>query len=173
VPVGLKPLLDTFADTREALHRVAEEFVAPARKPHNEIALRQTPGGFGTPEFEFEGRRMQVRVEGDELVLAGDGSERRTRLASIADGGALLGSGLLPDGVPADRRPLGIDPESARAAGRLLRVRRRALGALSLGAATGRGALVDQPLVRALRHRHRGGLRGGRTARELRRLSRR
>jgi hypothetical protein len=86
VPVGLKPLLDTFADTREALHRVAEELVAPARKPHNEIALRQTPGGFGTPEFEFEGRRMQVRVEGDELVLAGDGSERRTRLASIADG---------------------------------------------------------------------------------------
>jgi hypothetical protein len=112
--VELKPLPDSFAHTRDALHRVAEELVAPARKPHNEIALRRTPDGFGTPEFEFEGRRMQVRVESDELVLASDGEERRTRLDTIADGGALLGPKLLPDGVPAARRPLGIDREAAK-----------------------------------------------------------
>jgi hypothetical protein len=50
------------------LHRVAEQIVAPARKPDNEIALVATPGGFGTPEFDYAGRRQQVRVEGAELV---------------------------------------------------------------------------------------------------------
>jgi hypothetical protein len=109
----LKRLPESFAATRDALHRVAEELVAPARKPHNEIALRQTPGGFGTPEFEFEGRRTQVRVERDELVLARNGDEDRAVLTSIAAGGALLGPALLPDGVPDDDSPLGIDPAAA------------------------------------------------------------
>ncbi len=48
----LSPLPAAFPSTGDALHRVAEQVVAPARKPHNEIALRATPGGFGTPEFE-------------------------------------------------------------------------------------------------------------------------
>lgn len=109
----LKRLPESFAATRDALHRVAEELVAPARKPHNEIALRQTPGGFGTPEFEFEGRRTQVRVERGELVLARNGEEDRAVLTSIAAGGALLGPALLPDGVPDDASPLGIDPAAA------------------------------------------------------------
>jgi hypothetical protein len=109
----LQRLPESFAATRDALHRVAEELVAPARKPHNEIALGQTPGGFGTPEFEFEGRRTQVRVDGAELVLARDGDEERAELTSIAAGGALLGPRLLPDGVPRDDSPLGIDPAAA------------------------------------------------------------
>ena len=45
---ALKPLPSSFATTVAALHRVAAEIVAPARKPDNEIALRATPGGFGT-----------------------------------------------------------------------------------------------------------------------------
>ena len=109
----LKPLPETFVATRDALHRVAEELVAPARKPHNEIALRQTPGGFGTPEFEFEGRRTQVRVDGIELVLARNGDEERAELTRIAAGGALLGPQLLPDGVPDDDSPLGLDSVAA------------------------------------------------------------
>ncbi len=109
----LKRLPESFAATRDALHRVAEELVAPARKPHNEIALRQTPGGFGTPEFEFEGWRTQVRVERDELVLARNGDEDRAVLTSVAAGGALLGPALLPDGVPDDDSRLGIDPDAA------------------------------------------------------------
>jgi hypothetical protein len=113
MPAKLRPLPASFAGTRDALHRVAEELIAPARKPHNEIALRQTPGGFGTPEFEFCGRRMQVRVAGAELVLTAGGEERRAALTTLAEGGALLGPDLLPDGVPDDRTPLEIDPEAA------------------------------------------------------------
>jgi hypothetical protein len=111
--VELKPLPPTFVDTRNALHRVAEELVAPARKPHHEIALRQTPGGFGTPAFEFEGTTTQVRVEGDELVVGRDRAEERVELHSLAAGGALLGPELLPDGVPDDETPLEIDGEAA------------------------------------------------------------
>jgi len=110
----MKPLPGSFAETRASLHRVAEELVAPAQKPQNEIALTQTPGGFGTPPFEFEGRRLQVRVDGTELVLITDGEERRAELESIAAGGELLGSELLPEGVPDDAEALGIDPEAAQ-----------------------------------------------------------
>jgi hypothetical protein len=109
----LRRLPESYATTRDALHRVAEELVAPARKPHNEIALRQTPGGFGTPEFEFEGSRTQVRVEGAVLVLARDGDDDRVELSSMAAGGAFLGSRLLPDGVPDDDSPLGVDAAAA------------------------------------------------------------
>jgi hypothetical protein len=111
--VGLKPLPDDFPQSREALHRVAEELVAPARKPHNEIALTVTPGGFGTPPFEFDGATLQVRVEGTDLVLERDGGEGRTALTSIADAAALLGPELLVDGMPDDDGPLGIDPVAA------------------------------------------------------------
>jgi hypothetical protein len=76
----LAPLPTTFAATREELHRVAEQVVAPARvaATGNEIALEAAPGGFGTPAFPDGGR---VRVDGDELVVEeADGRERRTRL---------------------------------------------------------------------------------------------
>jgi hypothetical protein len=111
--VELKPLPRTFVATRDGLHRVAAELVAPARKPHNEIALRQTTGGFGTPVFDFDGQPAQVRVEGIELVLAHGGHEDRAELRSLAAGGALLGLELLPDGVPDDDAPLDLDAEAA------------------------------------------------------------
>lgn len=76
----LAPLPDDFPATVAALHRVAEEVIAPARKPDNEISLRATPGGFGTPEFEWEGARHQVRVEGAELVREVDGEAEHTPL---------------------------------------------------------------------------------------------
>jgi hypothetical protein len=114
---SLHALPSSFASTREALHQVAEQIVAPGRKPHNEIALRQTPGGFGTPEFEFEGATVQVRVDGAELVVAREGSERRAELSTLAEAGALVGAELLPDGVPDDRTDLAIDPEAAERLG--------------------------------------------------------
>jgi hypothetical protein len=109
----LQPLSDSFVSTREALHRVAEQLVAPARKPHNEIALRQTPGGFGTPPFEFEGATLQVRVEGTRLVVDRDGDAERIALTSLADAGAALGPALLPDGIPHDAATLEIEPVAA------------------------------------------------------------
>ncbi|MGH2924440.1 MAG: hypothetical protein ACRDK1_00550 [Solirubrobacterales bacterium] len=123
----MEKLPDSFVATREALHRVAEEIVAPARKPHNEIALRPTSGGFGTPEFEFEGDRLQVRVEGVDLVLARGGDVTRAPLTSLADAGVLLGPKLLPDGLPTDDAPLGIDPAAAAVLADFYDLARRAL----------------------------------------------
>jgi hypothetical protein len=64
----LEPVPSTFVETRVSLHKVAEAVVAPARKPDNEISLRYTHGGFGTPFFEQDGLDCQVRVEGAELI---------------------------------------------------------------------------------------------------------
>ena len=111
--MGLEPLPDSFVTTRLALHRIAAEVVAPARKPHNEIALTQAPGGFGTPPFEHEGRRLQVRVEGADIVVEEDGDERRAASESVAQAAQLVGADLFPDGAPSDGTALDIDPAAA------------------------------------------------------------
>src|SRR5689334_21296856 len=105
--MSLLPLPPGFASTVNALHRVAEQIVAPARKPDNEIALEAAPGGFGTPEFEYRGQRRQVRVEGAELV---DG-ERRAALTTLEDARALVAD-LVPGG-PLSAEPLHVDAEAA------------------------------------------------------------
>lgn len=110
----LSPLPAGFAWTVASLHRVAEQLLAPARKPDNEIALEPTPGGFGTPEFEFAGRRQQVRVEGTDLVHSCDGEERRAPLDTLAAAGAILAE-LLPGGVELDSAPLAVEADAAAA----------------------------------------------------------
>jgi hypothetical protein len=86
--VELPPLPPTFPQTREELHRVADEVVKPAReKATGEFSLIRTPGGFGTPVF---GEGRQVRVEGTELVFREGGEERREALDVDADGAAAL-----------------------------------------------------------------------------------
>src|SRR5437762_1579273 len=109
----LEPVSADFEPTRLALHKIAEEIVAPARKPHNEIALRHTPGGFGTPRFEFEGAECQVRVEGYELVVERGTEKKRAPLTTPAAAAELVGADLLPDVPPTDTEPLGIDPAAA------------------------------------------------------------
>jgi hypothetical protein len=79
----LEALPASFKDTREALHRVAEAIVAPARKPESEIALRYTRGGFGTPFFEEGGADCQVRVEHGELVRQRAKEESRESLPDV------------------------------------------------------------------------------------------
>lgn len=86
----LSPLPNRFSETVSELHRVAEEVVAPARKPDNEIALEPTPGGYGTPQFEWEGATHQVRVEGTDLVRETDGEQQREALGVDADAAAVL-----------------------------------------------------------------------------------
>jgi hypothetical protein len=79
----LEPLPATFADTQVALHTIAEGVVAPARQPPNEIALRFTHGGFGTPFFEQDGADCQVRVEHGELVRQTGMTETRESLPGV------------------------------------------------------------------------------------------
>jgi hypothetical protein len=79
----LEPLPPSFAETRVALHKIAEAVVAPARLPANEIALRYTRGGFGTPFFEQPGADCQVRVEHGELVRQRGNEETREPLPGV------------------------------------------------------------------------------------------
>ncbi len=79
----LEPLPEGFAETRVALHKVAEAVVAPARLPANEIALRYTRSGFGTPFFEQDGADCQVRVEHGELVRQRGREETREPLPGV------------------------------------------------------------------------------------------
>ncbi len=124
--VVLRPLPASFQVTRDALHRVAEAIVAPARvaATGNEIALEATPAGFGTPPFPGGGR---VRVEAADLVVeAPGGTERRGPLTSLPEAAAL--AGLPADGL--DAAPLTVDPEAAIALGALYAFAWDVLGAL-------------------------------------------
>jgi hypothetical protein len=85
----LQPLPDEFATTRAALQRVAVHIVARARsQATGRFGLRVTPGGFGTPEFGDDLRR--VRVSGRSLVVEqGPPGGAASRVVAI-DGASLL-----------------------------------------------------------------------------------
>ena len=110
--MALAPLPSTYGETMRSLHRTAELIVSPARKPDNEISLRATPGGFGTPPFEYGGVQHQVRVEGADLV---DG-DRRAPLTTLEDARAIVAD-LVPG--PLDDAALSVDPAAANALGEL------------------------------------------------------
>jgi hypothetical protein len=99
------------ASTRRALHRVAEEVMAPARERVNgKIGLRYTRGGFGTPFF---GDDVQLRVAGDELVLQTRERERTMTISTLAQLARDLGAEVLPEG-PTDETPLAVDAGASR-----------------------------------------------------------
>jgi hypothetical protein len=79
----LEPLPPNVAETRISLHKIAEAVVAPARKPENEISLRYTRGGYGTPFFREGGADCQVRVEHGELVRQRGSEETREPLPDV------------------------------------------------------------------------------------------
>jgi hypothetical protein len=79
----LEALPQGFAETRDTLHRLAEEVVSAERLPENEIALRWTRGGFGTPYFERDGVDCQVRVEHGELVRQQGAEETRVAVPGV------------------------------------------------------------------------------------------
>jgi hypothetical protein len=138
------PLPSGFGATVAALHRVAELIVAPARKPDNEIALIATPGGFGTPEFEYEGARRQVRVEGTELVQVVGDEVRRAPLTSLAEAASIVAE-LLPQGTDIDDEPLPVDADSAATLATWYRFGDEALTALAATAAA--GAAITEPTL--------------------------
>jgi hypothetical protein len=115
----LEPLPAAFAETRDALHRLAVYVVAPAqRRVNGEIILRATPGGFSTYPF---GDGRVIGVDGAELVVAG----ARHPIGSLNDCARL--AGIAPDvgqqeqfDVPPHGdldEPLRVDAAAARALG--------------------------------------------------------
>jgi hypothetical protein len=101
-PLG--PLPSGFRSTRHTLHRVAEELLKPKRvlETGNEIALRFTPGGFGTPPWERgarSGTSGQIRVEGAELVLTEGDEQHHLGIGDLRAEAELLG--LDPAGIEA------------------------------------------------------------------------
>lgn len=127
---SLPPFPAQFESSRRSLHRVAEQIVAPARKPDNEISLRATEGGFGTPSFEHQGVTRQVKVVGAELVYLRGEDERAAPLESLAQAGELVAE-LLPPGGDLDTTPLAIDAAAADALASWLALGQEALTELA------------------------------------------
>jgi hypothetical protein len=85
----LVELPPAFAQTRDALHALAEHVIAPARqRVTGRIGLVATSGGFGTPLF---GDGERVRVEGTELVHEHPGSARRVAITTLGDAARFVG----------------------------------------------------------------------------------
>jgi hypothetical protein len=115
-PKPLRPLPADFDSSRLSLHRVAEHLLMPKRvlETGNEIALRFTPRGFGTPPWErgqASGTDGQIRVEGTEVVLDEGGLQRRVEagdpraeadLIGLESAGIEAGEGLAVDPAAAD-----------------------------------------------------------------------
>ena len=94
---GITEIPPTFAATRDALHSVAEQILAPARAAAtgDEFSLVVTTGGFGTPPLPEGGC---VRVDGLELVVEGaDGQQKRTLLTTLSESAGAVG--LLSEGL--------------------------------------------------------------------------
>lgn len=103
-----------YAQTRTALHAVAEHVLKPAREQANgKIALRFVRGGFGTPYF---GDDVQVSVTGAMLHVVRGGECASTSLTSLAAAADALGDLLGPPPQLADT-PLAIDEAAAAAVG--------------------------------------------------------
>jgi hypothetical protein len=91
----LESIPASFTTTRDSLHALAEQVIAPARYQHDHhIGLHATPGGFGTPQF---GDHERVRVDGVELVHERPGSTQRIVITTLAAGAQFIGT---PLGVP-------------------------------------------------------------------------
>jgi len=114
----LAPLPQSFAETRDALHRLAVYVMSPAQRLVNgEIIMRATPGGFST--FPFDGR--VIGVDGAELAVDG----ARHPIGSLSAAARI--AGIEPDvgqeaqfDVPPHGdldAPLAVDAEAARALG--------------------------------------------------------
>lgn len=115
-----------FAAGRAELHRIAEEVLKPKRilETGNEIALRFTPGGFGTPRWQQgveSGLPGSARVEGTEIVIDAGADEMRTptridpaAAAAVADWfalGTVALAGLIERHPELDPEPIRLWPE--------------------------------------------------------------
>lgn len=91
---ALRAVPGGYAQTRTALHAVAEHVLKPAREQANgKIGLRFVRGGFGTPYF---GDDVQVSVTGALLHVVRGGERASTSLTSLAAAADALGDLLEP-----------------------------------------------------------------------------
>ena len=107
---SLGPLPDGYAETREALRRLACYVLSPARKAvTGRIGLQPTPGGFGTPLF---GEEEQLRVEGAVLHRQQGAATESAPITSLSAAATFAGVKLVEDpGVGHDIPELG-DPDA-------------------------------------------------------------
>jgi hypothetical protein len=127
----LPPVPATLITTREALHLVAEQVVAPVRAQATgtEIALEVCPGGFGTPTLP-DGSK--VGVDGDRLsVTAADGTLDEHRLTTLH--AAATWAGLVHG--PMRDAPLHVDATAADLVATVFTFGDTTLRALRAGAA--------------------------------------
>jgi hypothetical protein len=111
-----------FVDTRDALHAIAEQVLAPARYERTQrIGLRVTPKGFGTPPFAGLDGERQLSVRDASLVDRVDGNERTIAITTVRAAAEFVGvSPGVPDQVyeqvthPDLDAPLDIDVRAAR-----------------------------------------------------------
>jgi len=91
---------DALVTTKESWHVLAEHVLSAARRAANgKIGLRYTRGGVGTPFYAIGDDERQARLEGDELVVVRDGTERRAPITTVAAAADLVG---VTPGAPAD-----------------------------------------------------------------------
>jgi hypothetical protein len=103
----LDPVPPTLGAAREALRRLAERVISPARQRDNgKIGLRWTLGGFGTPFF---GADAQIRVDADALVIDTQSGQRRFELTTVRDAAAAIGFDLVGADEQTDDAPLEVD----------------------------------------------------------------
>jgi hypothetical protein len=116
----LARLPSTFAETRDGLHAVAEQVLAPARyRADGHIGLVPAAGGFGTPTY---GNGEVARVEGVEIVHEGPRGQARSPIKTLAGAAACVGvpAGPLADLYPPATKiavdaPLSLDEDAAAA----------------------------------------------------------
>lgn len=107
--VEVPSLPEAFAETRDALHQLAEKVLAPARlaATGDEFSLEATGSGFGTPTFPDGG---SARVEINELVVESIAGERvRVPVTSLKRAATMVGM----DAGDLDDVALPIDEQSA------------------------------------------------------------
>ncbi len=109
----LSPPPADLARSRVALHSLAENVISPTRQraPGGKIGLRWTSGGFGTPFF---GNDVQLRVEGDVVVVQTAEREQLGRLTTLKDAAEFVGFDLTRTDVAMAEDRLNIDQRAAR-----------------------------------------------------------
>ena len=91
-PRSLPPLPDRLVAVRNDLHRLATYVIAPARhQATGKFGLRWTLGGFGTPFF---GDDVQVRVDGDRLVVQRAETATTAPITTLRAAAELIGSAI-------------------------------------------------------------------------------